>query len=150
MAKDLWIAFGSRYTTRAPFFLPSSRVDLLKGPHLIDPGDPATCLDVCGINRATPGDLCTRLAGMKRAAKVEEFFGIRCGPGLATMREDVARRPRTRKSRLSQDLTCEIDRPIDRINPYQQKTRFPQENDLFLVHLRMLTIRPTCYKASIV
>lgn len=49
-------------------FLPSSRVDLFKGPHLIDPRDPgATCLDVCGINRATPGDLCSRLAGMKRA-----------------------------------------------------------------------------------
>lgn len=49
-------------------FLPSSRVDLFKGPRLIDPRDPgATCLDVCGINRATPGDLCSRLAGMKRA-----------------------------------------------------------------------------------
>ncbi|PBC31172.1 hypothetical protein APICC_06022 [Apis cerana cerana] len=30
-------------------------------------GPQATCLDVCGINRATPGDLCSRLAGMKRA-----------------------------------------------------------------------------------
>lgn len=30
-------------------------------------GPRATCLDVCGINRATPGDLCSRLAGMKRA-----------------------------------------------------------------------------------
>ena len=62
---DLWIAFGSRYTTNAPpsllfFPLPSSRIDLLKGPHLIDPGDLVTCLDVCGINRATPGDLCSR------------------------------------------------------------------------------------------
>lgn len=53
--------------TRPLFFLPSSRIDLLKGPHLIDPRDPATCLDVCGINRATPGDLCSRLVGMKRA-----------------------------------------------------------------------------------
>lgn len=73
------IFLGSRYirtNERAPFFflffififLPSSRVDLFKGPHLIDPRDPgATCLDVCGINRATPGDLCSRLAGMKRA-----------------------------------------------------------------------------------
>lgn len=78
MADLLWIFFGSRYTTNVPsfyfyfflfFFLfafqscRSFERSALNRPQ----GPRPTCLDVCGINRATPGDLCSRVAGMKRA-----------------------------------------------------------------------------------
>lgn len=98
-----------------PLFLPSSRIDLLKGPHLIDPGDPG---DLFGCLWYKQSDTWWSMHSPRpdetsRNAKVQELSVFGVALAVQYWREDVARRPRTWKSRL---FYCYRFRSIDIIS----------------------------------